>query len=124
MKSNKQPRIYILFRFGGFFVHFVLFYIFGIVNPALSQAFVDRVLSGGQPGWLNTFFILVTCVALLQVGVTAVQAYYGYKIRGELDLHGSTIVLLLQKDQATLLPEYQDAFTREVPVRIGAPIAK
>ncbi|MBO6131397.1 MAG: phosphatidylserine decarboxylase [Treponema sp.] len=44
--------------------------------------------------------------------------------KGFFDLHGSTIVLLLQKDKATLLPEYQDAFTREVPVRIGAAIAK
>ncbi|MBQ1591392.1 MAG: phosphatidylserine decarboxylase, partial [Treponema sp.] len=44
--------------------------------------------------------------------------------KGYFDLHGSTIVLLLQKDRATLLPEYQDAFTKEVPVRIGSAIAK
>ena len=68
----------------------ILFYIFGIINPTMSQAFVDRILSGSQHDWLNTFFIIVTGVALAQVIVTAVQSYYAYKIRGELDLHGST----------------------------------
>ncbi len=44
--------------------------------------------------------------------------------KGFFDLHGSTIVILLQAGQAELLPEFKKAFAEEVPVRIGQKIGQ
>lgn len=68
----------------------IIFYIFGLVDPIMKQVFVDQLLSGNNPDWLLPFILIFAGVGLLQVIVTAVQALYQYKIRGKLDLIGST----------------------------------
>ena len=68
----------------------IVFYLFGIINPVMSQVFVDYLLSGNNPDWLLPFILVFAGIGLLQVIVTAVQALYQFKIRGKLDLIGST----------------------------------
>lgn len=68
----------------------IVFYLFAIINPAMNQVFVDHILSGNNPGWLSPFILILAGVALMQVIVTAVQCLYQYKVRGKLDLMGST----------------------------------
>ena len=68
----------------------IVFYLFTIVNPVLNQVFVDSLLGGNNPEWLLPFIYIFAGVGLLQVIVTAVQSLYQYKIRGKLDLIGST----------------------------------
>ena len=68
----------------------IVFYLFTIINPALNQVFVDRLLGGNNPNWLIPFIGIFGGLGLLQVIVTAVQTLYEYKIRGKLDLIGST----------------------------------
>ena len=68
----------------------VIFYVFSIISPAMNQFFVDKLLGGKNPSWLLPFIILFAALALLQVIVTTVQAISEYKIRGKLDLIGST----------------------------------
>ena len=68
----------------------ILFYVFGIINPVMNQVFVDYMLSGNNPGWLLPFIGIFAGIGLLQTIVTAVQSIYQYKIRGKLDLIGST----------------------------------
>ena len=68
----------------------IIFYIFGIIKPVMSQVFVDYLLGGNNPDWLLPFIFIFAGVGLLEVLVNAVQALYQYKIRGKLDLIGST----------------------------------
>ena len=68
----------------------IVFYLFGIINPVMKQVFVDYLLGGNNPDWLLPFVIIFASIGLLQVIVTIVQALYQYKIRGKLDLLGST----------------------------------
>ena len=68
----------------------VIFYIFSVVSPAMNQFFVDKLLGGKNPTWLLPFILLFAGLALLQVLVTTIQSISQYKIRGKLDLIGST----------------------------------
>ena len=68
----------------------IVFYLFTIVNPVLSQVFTDYLLGGNNPDWLLPFIFIFGGIGLLQVIVTTVQCLYQYKIRGKLDLIGST----------------------------------
>lgn len=68
----------------------IVFYIIGIINPILNQVFVDYLLGGNNPGWLLPFIFIFAGIGLLQIIATLVQSLYQYKIRGKLDLVGST----------------------------------
>ena len=68
----------------------IIFYLFSVVNPVLSQVFVDYLLGGNNPDWLLPFIYVFAGIGILQVIVTIVQSLYQYKIRGKLDLIGST----------------------------------
>ncbi|MBQ7243261.1 MAG: ATP-binding cassette domain-containing protein [Bacilli bacterium] len=68
----------------------ILFYIFGIINPMMNQVFVDYMLGGHNPDWVLPFILLFAGIGILQVVVTAAKALYQYKVRGKLDLIGST----------------------------------
>ncbi|MBQ2070396.1 MAG: ATP-binding cassette domain-containing protein [Bacilli bacterium] len=68
----------------------IIFYLFGIINPVMNQVFVDYLLGGDNPTWLWPFILIFAGIGLLNVLVSAVQALYQYKIRGKLDLIGST----------------------------------
>ena len=68
----------------------IVFYLFTIINPAANQVFVDYLLGGNNPSWLLPFIFIFAGVGLLQVIVTIVQSLYQYKIRGKLDLIGSS----------------------------------
>ena len=68
----------------------VIIYLFSIINPVFSQVFVDYLLGGNNPDWLLPFIFIFAGIGLLQVIVDIVQALYNYKIKGKLDLIGST----------------------------------
>lgn len=73
-----------------FSISIVVFYLFGIINPTINQVFLDQLLSGDKPEWLKPFFLIAAGIFILQVIVTAVQYVYSFKVRGKLDLMGST----------------------------------
>ena len=68
----------------------IIFYLFGIINPVMDQVFVDYLLGGNNPDWLLPFIALFAGIGILQVIVTATQSLYQLKVRGKLDLIGST----------------------------------
>ena len=68
----------------------IVFYLFTIIKPVTNQVFVDYLLGGKNPDWLLPFIYIVAGIGLLEVVVTGVQAFYSYKIKGKLDLIGST----------------------------------
>ena len=73
-----------------FAVTTIIFYVLGIINPVMSQVFVDYLLGGKNPSWLLPFIAIFAGIGALQIIVTLVQSIYQYKIRGKLDLVGST----------------------------------
>ena len=56
----------------------------GVINPAFSRVFVDRLLSGQNPGWVTPFFVLLTAFALIQIALSGMQAIYSRKLEGKL----------------------------------------
>ena len=65
-------------------------YLFGIVNPIVSQIFMDRLLSGINRDWLMPFIGVMIGLGVLQVIVAWVQTIYSLKISGKMALMGST----------------------------------
>ncbi len=68
----------------------IILYLIGVIDPVLKQVFVDYILGGYNPTWLYPFIYIVAGVGLLSFIVTLVQALFQLKIRGKLDLIGST----------------------------------
>ena len=68
----------------------IVFYLIGIINPVMNQVFVDYLLGGNNPDWLLWFILIFAGIGFLQIIVTLAQSLYQYKIRGKLDLVGST----------------------------------
>ena len=73
-----------------FAVTTIISYLFTIISPTINQVFVDYLLGGNNPDWLLPFIGIFAGIGFLQVVITLVQELYSYKIRGKLDLIGST----------------------------------
>ncbi|MDO4982334.1 MAG: NHLP family bacteriocin export ABC transporter peptidase/permease/ATPase subunit [Eubacteriales bacterium] len=65
----------------------------GIINPAFTRVFYDRLLTGKNPDW---FVPLITCMSVLaaiQIIVSAADALTQLKIQGKMAIIGSTTFL-------------------------------
>jgi len=56
----------------------------GIINPALSRVFMDRILTGGNPEWLTPVIFGMAALAFLSIVVSLLNTLYLLKIRGKL----------------------------------------
>ena len=65
-------------------------YLFGIINPIMSQVFMDRLLTGVNRDWLMPFVGIMIGLAVLQLTVSWVQTIYSLKISGKMAVIGST----------------------------------
>ena len=63
--------------------------VFGLINPAMSRVFMDRLLPGRNPGWVMPFLILMTVLALIQLAAAWIQAIYNLRIQGKLAVVGN-----------------------------------
>ncbi len=61
----------------------------GIISPVFGRVFLDRLLSGRNPGWLNPFIIAMSAFAVINVLVLWIAAVYSLKIQGKLESVGS-----------------------------------
>ena len=64
--------------------------LFGIINPVMKKVFMDRLLTGENPQWLNSFIILLIALALLEIAVMWANAIYSLKLNGKMAAIGST----------------------------------
>lgn len=62
----------------------------GVINPAFSRVFVDRLLTGKNPEWFIPFIIGLSFLGILQLVVGWINAVYSLKINGKLAMVGST----------------------------------
>ena len=62
----------------------------GVISPAFSRVFVDRLLTGKNPEWFIPFIIGLSFLGILQLVVGWINAVYSLKINGKLAMVGST----------------------------------
>ncbi len=56
----------------------------GIISPAFSRVFMDRLLTGQNPDWLLPFIAALALFTLMQLVVGFLQSTYNLKIEGKL----------------------------------------
>ncbi len=65
----------------------------GIIQPAFSKTFLDRLLSGTNPDWLTPFMLLFLLFAVVTVTVSWISAVYSLKIQGKMASYGNSAYL-------------------------------
>ena len=61
----------------------------GIINPAFSRIFLDRLLTGSNPEWFLPFIFAFAGMGAARLIVEWIQAVYSMKINGKLSVVGS-----------------------------------
>lgn len=62
----------------------------GVISPAFSRIFVDRLLTGKNPEWFIPFIVGLSLLCVLQLVVGWINAVYSLRINGKLAMVGST----------------------------------
>ena len=65
----------------------------GVINPVFSRIFLDRLLSGTNPGWLNPFIFAMSFFAVIDIIVLWIAAVYSLRIQGKMEAVGSSTYL-------------------------------
>jgi len=65
----------------------------GVISPAFSRVFLDRLLPGKNPEWLGTFMITLCSLYCLIILVSAVATVYSLRIQGKMSAVGSSSYL-------------------------------
>ena len=67
--------------------------LFGVISPAFSRIFMDRLLTGQNPEWLWPFLLALAGVSILQLIVAWIQAAWSLRITGKLASVGAATFL-------------------------------
>ncbi len=62
----------------------------GVLSPAFSRVFLDRLLTGQNPEWLTPFLVLLGIFNIILVNVNAIQSLYSLRINGKIAAVGNT----------------------------------
>ena len=62
----------------------------GLINPAFSRIFLDRLLSGKHPDWVLPYFAALAGMGVIQIIVTWINAVYSLRINGKMAVVGNT----------------------------------
>ena len=68
----------------------IVSYLFSIINPVMSQIFMDRLLSGSNPEWLMPFISIMSLLAIIQIIVSIISIVYSLRINGKMAVIGSS----------------------------------
>lgn len=71
----------------------VLTSLLGVIYPAFSRVFIDRLLTGKNLDWLYPFIAMMCAVVVLQAVVMSIRALYILKIAGKLSVTASASFL-------------------------------
>mgnify|MGYP003319273313 CR=1 FL=1 len=61
----------------------------GVINPAFSRVFLDRLLTQQNPEWIVPFLLLLGGFNLIQIVMSALQAVYSLRITGKMAAVGN-----------------------------------
>ena len=62
----------------------------GIINPAFSRIFIDRLLTGQNPDWFMPFIWALTALSAIQIIIYFIEAIFEARISAKIDAVGST----------------------------------
>ena len=62
----------------------------GVINPAFSRIFLDRLLTGQNPEWLTWFLVALGLFNIANIAVSAMQSIFSLRINGKMAVIGST----------------------------------
>lgn len=62
----------------------------GLINPAFSRIFLDRLLTGKNPEWVVPYFAALAVMGIVQLIVTWINAVYSLRINGKMAVVGNT----------------------------------
>ncbi len=65
----------------------------GIISPAFSRTFLDRLLTGRNTEWLTPFILLFSVLIVISVVVGWISAIYSLRIQGKMTSYGSASYL-------------------------------
>ena len=65
----------------------------GIINPAFSRIFLDRLLTGQNPDWFLPFIVSLSVLSAVQIVVALIQALWSSRIDGRMTVTGSASFL-------------------------------
>lgn len=65
----------------------------GIINPAFSRIFLDRLLTGTNPDWAVPFLWALAVLAVVQIVLAFIQAVFSARIHAKIAAMGSTTYL-------------------------------
>ena len=68
----------------------IISYLFSIINPIMSQIFMDRLLTRENVEWLMPFIMILTLLGVIQIVVQWISTIYSLKINGKMSIIGST----------------------------------
>lgn len=68
----------------------IISYLFSIINPIMSQVFMDRLLTRENVEWLIPYIVILSVIAIIQLLVQWISTIYSLKINGKLAIIGST----------------------------------
>lgn len=63
--------------------------LFGIISPAFSRVFLDRLLTGRNPDWFYPFLLMLAGITVLQIVVAWLQAVYSLRMNGKMAAVGN-----------------------------------
>ena len=61
----------------------------GIISPVFGRVFIDRLLSGSNPEWLNPFIIAMSLFAAVNLLTLWIATVYNLRIQGKMEAVGS-----------------------------------
>ena len=64
--------------------------ILGILDPAMSRVFMDRLLTGKNPEWLYPFAALAMLLACIELVMSWIECIYSTRIDGKMNVMGTT----------------------------------
>ena len=62
----------------------------GIINPAFSRIFMDRLLTGKDPDWHISFIIVMAAFGCIQLISQLISTIYSRRIDGKMSIYGTT----------------------------------
>ena len=62
----------------------------GVINPVFSRIFMDRLLTGTDPGWHIPFIIVMSVFGFIQILMQFIQAIYSRRIEGKMAVYGTS----------------------------------
>lgn len=92
----------------------VISILFGMINPAMTRVFMDRLLTGQNPEWLAPFTGIMAVLAVMQISAVLIKEIYSLKINGKMAVSGSAAYMW----KVLSLPI--EFFSQRMPVDIQA----